>query len=261
MREQPPDLLAEILDAERSALAPDDALARVWSKTARTIGVPVGPSGPAVPKAPAGSAASKASSGWAGFGGAVGSHGALVVAATVAIGGAGVGLHVWARAASAPRPVPAMASPIPQSNEARRPAEAKAIEPARTAPPMAEPMATEATARLANDAPLPRPAPPLHTAAATLSPPSSLSAERDMLDRARAALGRNDGADALRWIDEHVQRFPKPRLGEEREALAVQALVLGHRYDEARERGASFETTWKNSLFLPAVVESLASIP
>jgi hypothetical protein len=82
-----------------------------------------------------------------------------------------------------------------------------------------------------------------------------------MLDRARDALAQDDGPRALAVLDQHAQTFPRPRLAEEREALAVQALVIASRYAEARARGARFRTTWPSSLFLPAVDASLGSIP
>jgi hypothetical protein len=98
-------------------------------------------------------------------------------------------------------------------------------------------------------------------ARASTAPPLTLSAERALLDDARAALAAGDAAHSLARLDEHVRRFPKPRLAEEREALAVQALVLLKRYDDARERAARFKASAPNSLFLPAIDTSLSSIP
>jgi hypothetical protein len=82
-----------------------------------------------------------------------------------------------------------------------------------------------------------------------------------MLDSARNALTRGDPAGALAILDRHAKRFPGARLGEEREALAIQALVLSDRYDDARARAARFRSTAPNSLFLPAIESSLGSIP
>jgi hypothetical protein len=90
---------------------------------------------------------------------------------------------------------------------------------------------------------------------------SSLLAEREILDRARDALAQRDGTQALALVEEHARAFPRPLLAEEREALAVQALVISGRSSEARARGAQFRATWPSSLFLPAVDASLESIP
>jgi hypothetical protein len=90
---------------------------------------------------------------------------------------------------------------------------------------------------------------------------SSLRAERALLDRARAALAQGDGARAIALTDEHATRFTRPQLREEREAIAIQGLVLEGRYDDARERAKTFRAASPDSLFLPAVTESLGSIP
>jgi hypothetical protein len=82
-----------------------------------------------------------------------------------------------------------------------------------------------------------------------------------LLDAARAVLASEDPARSLSVLDEHRRRFPRGQLGEEREALAVQALVALGRYDEARERAARFRAAVPNSLFLPSVDATLSSIP
>jgi outer membrane protein assembly factor BamD (BamD/ComL family) len=82
-----------------------------------------------------------------------------------------------------------------------------------------------------------------------------------LLDEARTALSAGNTDQALASTDMHARRFAHPQLGEEREALGIQALVGGGRYDEARARAARFRAMWPNSLFLPAVDASIASIP
>ena len=81
------------------------------------------------------------------------------------------------------------------------------------------------------------------------------------LDEARTALARSDAPRALALTDDHARRFPHAELGEEREAIAIQALVLTSRYDDARSRAARFRASSPNSVFLPAVDESIGSIP
>jgi hypothetical protein len=82
-----------------------------------------------------------------------------------------------------------------------------------------------------------------------------------MLDDARSSLATGEAAKALSRLEEHRRRFPHGQLGEEREALAIQTLVALGRHDEARARAARFRDSVPNSLFLPAVEASLASIP
>jgi hypothetical protein len=88
-----------------------------------------------------------------------------------------------------------------------------------------------------------------------------LAAERAALDVARTALGRGDGANALAACDEHARKFPRGALGEEREAIAVQALVLEHRSDDARARAERFRKTHPRSILLPAVLAAAGVEP
>jgi hypothetical protein len=95
---------------------------------------------------------------------------------------------------------------------------------------------------------------PASASTASLRPGSDLEAERALLDVARTALGRGDGAHSLGACDEHARRFPRGALGEEREAIAVQALVLEHREGEAKARAERFRKTHPRSILLPAVL-------
>jgi hypothetical protein len=82
-----------------------------------------------------------------------------------------------------------------------------------------------------------------------------------LLDGARTALTQGEPDRAIALTEEHARTFARPRLAEEREAIAVQALVLEGRSADARDRAARFRTSYPNSLFLPAVETSLESIP
>ena len=167
---------------------------------------------------------------------------ALPVALVAFVLGGAAGAALEARFAAAPAervvrvyvPAPAPSSPEPPAT------------PAEPAPP------APATAA---------PAPPRASAVAAPAASSSLSAERLLLDQARSALTAEQPDRALALLTDHVRRFPRPQLGEEREALAIQALAASGRFDEARERGARFRASTPNSLFLPAVEATLASIP
>jgi hypothetical protein len=90
---------------------------------------------------------------------------------------------------------------------------------------------------------------------------ADLAAERALLDIARTALGRGDGANALAACDDHARKFPRGALGEEREAIAVQALVLEHRGEDARTRAERFRKTHPRSILLPAVLAAAGIEP
>jgi hypothetical protein len=90
---------------------------------------------------------------------------------------------------------------------------------------------------------------------------SQLSAERILLDEARAALMQGNPARALDRLDRHRRTFPHPLLAEERDAMWVQALVRDGRYDEARARASTFRRRSPDSLFSSVVDSAIASIP
>jgi hypothetical protein len=227
--------LGALLDAERAAHPSGDALDRVWSHVEQSVGT-AGATGHA-----------KGSGNAAGHAAWFASHGALVVALAFALGGAtGAGATVLLR------------KPVERLVYVDRPA------PPPTAPAVVTMSSTEDI-----EVPLPSAQPPGGVPAPRRSlvrtvpaapAPSSLLAERAVLDRARAALAQNDGARAITLTDEHAQRFAHPQLREEREAIAIQALVLEGSYDQARERAKQFRAASPDSLFLPAVDASLASI-
>lgn len=73
------------------------------------------------------------------------------------------------------------------------------------------------------------------------------------MDTARTALARGRAVDALAAADEHTRRFPRGRLAEEREALAIQALALSGERAGALARAARFRRAYPNSIFGSAV--------
>lgn len=215
--------LATLLDAERRAPVEQAALDRVWTRVALPLAVGRGAGGP--------------TRSW------LASHAVGVAAASFVVGGL-AGAATYATVQKPPperivyveRPAP----PAPVS--ATTPVIASATP---TAPPPAEPgSAAHPGGRPAQSAPA-----------------SSLTVERALLDQARAALTSGDGARALSLADEHRRRFSNAQLSEEREAIAIQALVTLGRYDEARARAGRFRDVAPNSLFLPAIEASLTSIP
>ncbi len=83
------------------------------------------------------------------------------------------------------------------------------------------------------------------------------SAELTLLDRAQDALARSP-AQCLRLTAEHARRFPDGVLTQEREVLAIEALLrLGHRA-EASTRAARFRSRFPGSAQLPHIDALLA---
>jgi hypothetical protein len=88
-----------------------------------------------------------------------------------------------------------------------------------------------------------------------------LGAERTLIEQARTALSREQGATALAALERHARDFPLGELQEERESLQVQALVALERYEQARKAGARFHRRFPRSIFGAVVDEALRSIP
>jgi hypothetical protein len=131
--------------------------------------------------------------------------------------------------------------------------------------------AARSSAPTAGDPPAPPPAEP-RRAGAGGGPPSSpsahepgrdtsLSAERRLLDEAQRALAEGRGSAALDAIDRHERAFPRGRLAEEREGLAVRALARAGRADEARARAARFRAAHPDSILLPAIDAAVGTNP
>lgn len=67
-----------------------------------------------------------------------------------------------------------------------------------------------------------------------------------MLDEAQRSLG-SDPAHALEVCDAHVRAYPAGTLAQEREVIAVDALMRLHRAGDARARAGRFHATWPSS--------------
>jgi hypothetical protein len=165
----------------------------------------------------------------------------VAIACLAFVAGGAVG--AWLHAAFAPSPpprivyvdrvaVPPTPLPAPTSTRAE-------IEPI--------PSALEATA--------PR------TSSAAPGRASQLLAERILLDEARAELAQGDTARAIDRLERHRRTYPVPMLGEERDAMWIEALVKAGRYDEARARAATFRRRSPHSIFSSMVESALESIP
>jgi hypothetical protein len=146
--------------------------------------------------------------------------------------------------------------------------------PVAVAPP-ADPVAASSPVPWKEVAPVVSGAPPIpsapavthaHASSALVAPPppesgQELAAESAVLDLARTAIARGEADHALAAVERHATAFPHGVLREEREALAVKALVLAGRGDDARARAAKFRAKYPESLFLAAIDSALRSLP
>lgn len=82
---------------------------------------------------------------------------------------------------------------------------------------------------------------------------ADLAAERALVDRARSALARGDTGASLEAVAAHEARFPRGRLTEERELVAIQALVRRGESGAAKARADRFRKAHPKSVFVPAV--------
>ncbi|MDB4942549.1 MAG: hypothetical protein JWP97_2083, partial [Labilithrix sp.] len=191
---------------------------------------------------------------------------AVVAAAFVAGGATGAAIHAAAVPSQPARP--AATAPSVSSGAAPSALAIGGESPASPRPELPS-VAASALPEATMAAPVvgrPLPAAPATTTSAGSSPSAptaatvsgsdgDLAAERALVDRARAALGRGQSKDALDALDAHAVRFPKGRLSEEREALAIDALARAGRRDEALARAARFRAAYPNSVF-GAVVDA-----
>lgn len=90
-------------------------------------------------------------------------------------------------------------------------------------------------------------------AEATAGERTGLSRELVLLDRARSALAFDRPQDAVNTLTDHEKQFPEGRLGEERDALMVQALLAAGRTEDARVRATIFRLEYPESTFLPSM--------
>lgn len=233
------DLGRRLRELARSESAPDAGLARLRMRLAGSlpISAPVAETGT---PAPSGTATLRKVKLLFGFGGGV--LGVLVGA---------VAMH-------------AVDTRVPAAREtgvdAASPAPLRPLPVPTTSADAAAPPNPSADGSSAASAP-PLPAPANGAAAASASGPSTIHAERLIIDEARGAYAKGERDEALSVLGRHVRAYPAGALAEEREALAVRILVDDGRYGAARERGARFRAQHPKSLMLPAVEAALESIP
>lgn len=210
--------IRELLEAAHQDLGSDAEVAELAARLGPVLSPAAPPGGAAAPaQAAAGALLGKGLAGLAVLG---------AVAAGLVLGRPADG-----DPPAAPQPTGrdrAGASPAPTPGS-----EAAAAPPTVAAPPPA--LREVAASRPEEPAPRQVPASPAPAAPNLQTPPPAGETEGALLARARAALGR-DAAAALALTREHAARFPRAMLGEEREVLAIEALVALGRRDEASAR-------------------------
>ncbi|WP_437281272.1 hypothetical protein WME90_12130 [Sorangium sp. So ce375] len=171
----------------------------------------------------------------------------IFLASSLGVGGAGL-YAALGQDPSAAAPPPVLTD-LPLERLLSRaggtvPAEAPAAEPpAITAPATTAPRPTPST--LHREAPRStRPPAPEATGADS----DDLLRESNLVDASRAALAQDPEA-ALAALERHQAEFPKGRLSEEREFIAIRALARLGRADEARARAAAFFARYPSSSF------------
>ena len=89
---------------------------------------------------------------------------------------------------------------------------------------------------------------PAGASAATTDEAARKEGEASFLRRAKVALP-TDPALALRLTDEHPTVYPRGVLLQEREVIAIEALIRLGRTDDARARAASFRSRYPSSVY------------
>jgi hypothetical protein len=187
-----------------------------------------------------------------------------------AIVGLGVGIWYWATrsretarpsAPTAALPTPAASTVGSMANPSAPPAAPGAVEAAAQAAPtemlVTAPRDVVAPARARTFAPSRRRTSPTETALATDTPAGQAGAdEYRLLREARHAL-EQDPARALEFVNEHARRFAQGMLTQEREAIAIEALLQLHKEGQARSRAQSFFTLYPSSPYRARVERAL----
>lgn len=178
------------------------------------------------------------------------------VALTVgASSGAAVGYRAGERAAETRRPPIASASSPTRAVQSAQSASAAPTTSAETPPsPANSPLDARSVV-------VPRSTATASARTEASDRDESFAREVALIQMARTALARGDNAGALGATEEHRRRFPRGRMVEERESIAIQALASAHRNDEAHARATQFKANYPRSILLPAIDMALQSIP
>ncbi|OJH39488.1 hypothetical protein [Cystobacter ferrugineus] len=227
------DELRELLGAARL----DEPSAEQLASLAGKLGPLLGPPGGAPPAAPAPGAAPPPSGSVApAVASGVKAKVLTGVAVVVLAGGSFQAGRLFERERAETRAVAPVAAPTPPAPEPAR----EEAAPPEPAPPEPEPRPEPARPRGAA-APTPR----VPRARAPEAPP--LDEELALLEGAYQALQRGVAAEALAEAERHAVRFPSGALAQEREVLAIDALVRMGRRTEAEARAEAFRARYPTS--------------
>jgi len=102
---------------------------------------------------------------------------------------------------------------------------------------------------------------PSTTESAGKSRDEELAAERLLVEMARSSLAHGQSSQALDAVAKHAAKYPGGQLVEERESIAIHALIGAGRSAEARTRADGFRKRFPKSLFLPAIDAALGPEP
>jgi hypothetical protein len=187
--------------------------------------------------------------------------------ALIALGGAGALAAVHATrarqvvvAAPSAQPAPATASrlppgpPIPIEEAAETRGDAVPVGPSVAPAPPAAPrlIARNSPAKATENEP------PVVSPTMAPSPVSPVDTEFSLVEQAQRALAADPGR-ALDLTDRDARLYPSGALAQEREVIAIQALLGLGRADEARARGARFSQAFAGSAYAPRIAQLLDS--
>jgi len=167
------------------------------------------------------------------------------------VGTGAVALYLWSAPPSRPAStgVPAIESPAAQPvAEGASPTVAPGSPPSRgvsdalpeqPTPPAAEVVEGRAGAGDTVTAP----------SSSSANRAASLEGELKLVDSIRQALAAQDGAGALKLLDQYARLYPRGKLGLEAEVLRIEALSRTGRTQEAQRRAATFLAAHPQSVF------------
>lgn len=226
------DAEQELLRAGLVMDPPEGAAREVWAALLTKLPPPGGPAGAGGKAAVAG----KAAAGAAKAGAAVGAG----VAKSALIGAGSALVLVAAYTAVAPprSDAPAGASAVTASSSARL--EVGAPRSSSVAPGPTVEASASASAEPAAPRQVGERAAAASATREALERETMLREESRQVGAARAALRRGDAQGALGMLEGIGERFPHGTLGQEREALAIEALAKSGRRGEASTRAAAF---------------------
>lgn len=179
---------------------------------------------------------------------------AVAVPASVLLGALG---HAWFTPALRPQP------PMPTSATAHS---RGATAPVVASGPALETTSPTPTAVVATPTRALRGATPTHPAGSpsgSTTPLAADSVEGDLplLERARSQLAEGKPEVTLQLLRAHEQRYPGSALAQEREALAVRALVAAGRRSDAERRAALFVAHYPQSMLRASVERAVGKNP